>query len=491
VAFMVSPGMASRSISASRLVPMLGAALEVTPAYRGLADALRLLVADGRLPSGTRLPSERDLTTALSVSRTTVTRAYAELRDRGFLTSRQGSGSVVTLPGGVAGRGRGTALEPSSECLPGDVIDLTCAAMSAPAGTVAAYERAVAELPRYLGGTGYHPLGLSTLREALAARYTERGLPTAPDRVMVTSGALAGLAVTARAVLAPGDRVLLEHPTYPNAIDTLRRSGARAVALPLERSGWDIEAADAALRQTAPRAAYLIPDFHNPTGALMPDAQRAELGRALAGSHTVGIVDETLVDLAHDAALSMPRPLAAYHPRTVTLGGASKSFWGGLRIGWVRAPRELMPALVSARLTLDLGAPVLEQLVLADLLERREELLRERRAAVVATRDVFVRALRDRLPQWRFRLPEGGLCLWAELPEPLSTPLCAAADQRGLVLAPGSQFAVEGGLERFLRLPFTGHSAEVVTQAVDRLALAWEDALSGRPARSARSPLVA
>lgn len=483
--------MVSRTVSASRLVPMLGSALDVTPAYRGLADALRLLIADGRLPSGTRLPSERDLTGALSVSRTTVTRAYAELRERGFLTSRQGSGSVVTLPSAAGGRGHGTALQPSSEAQPGDVIDLTCAAMSAPAGTVAAYESAMAELPRYLGGTGYHPLGLRALREALADRYTERGLPTSPDQVMVTSGALAGLAVTARALLAPGDRVLLDNPTYPNAIDTLRHSGARAVALPLGRHGWDIEAADSVLRQTAPRAAYLIPDFHNPTGALMPDDQRAELGRALAGTHTVGIVDETLVDLAHDASLAMPRPLAAYHQSTVTLGGASKSFWGGLRIGWVRAPRELMAALVSARLTLDLGAPVLEQLVLTDLLQRRDEILPERRAAVVATRDALVGALRDRLPQWSFRMPEGGLCLWAELPEALSTPLCAAADQRGLVLAPGSQFAVEGGLERFLRLPFTGHAPEIVTEAVDRLSIAWEDALLRRPVRSGRSPLVA
>jgi DNA-binding transcriptional MocR family regulator len=470
---------------------MLGAALDTTPAYRGLSDALRLLIADGRLPAGTRLPSERHLTEALSVSRTTVTRAYAELRDRGYLTSRQGSGSVVALPGGASGRRQGTALHPAAEHLAGDVIDLTCASMSAPAGTVAAYERAMLELPRYLGGTGYHPLGLSTLREALATRYTERGLATSPDQVMVTTGALAGLAVTARALLSPGDRVLLESPTYPNAIDTLRRSGARPVALPLERDGWDLEAADAALRQTAPRAAYLIPDFHNPTGVLMTETQRAALGAALAGTHTVGIVDETLVDLAHDPTLTMPRPLAAHHSRTVTLGGASKSFWGGLRIGWVRAPRELMPTLVSARLTLDLGAPVLEQLVLTELLAQREEILRVRRTALVASRDALVSALRDRLPQWRFRMPEGGLCLWAELPEALSTPLCAAADQRGVVLAPGSQFAVEGGMERFLRLPFTGHAPAVVTDAVDRLALAWDDALAARPARPGRSPLVA
>ena len=109
----------------------------------------------------------------------------------------------------------------------------------------------------------------------------------------------------------------------------------------------------------------------------------------------------------------------------------------------------------------------------------------------MATRDALVAALRNRLPQWRFRMPEGGLCLWVELPDALSTPLCAAADQRGVVLAPGAQFAVEGGMERFLRLPFTGHAPEVVDEAVERLALAWADAQSARPSRHGRSPLVA
>jgi len=187
----------------------------------------------------------------------------------------------------------------------------------------------------------------------------------------------------------------------------------------------------------------------------------------------------------------LPLPLAAHHPRTITLGGASKSFWGGLRVGWIRAPRDLMATLVSARLTLDLGAPVLQQLFLTDLLGHREQIITERRTAIVSSRDALVGALRNRLPQWRFRMPEGGLCLWVELPEALSTPLCAAADQRGVVLAPGAQFAVEGGMERFVRLPFTGHSPEVVDEAVERLALAWDDAQSSRPTRQGRSPLVA
>jgi DNA-binding transcriptional MocR family regulator len=479
------------TISASRLVPLLGSATDSSPAYRGLADGIRLLVADGRVATGTRLPSERDLTRVLGVSRTTVTRAYAVLRERGYLTSRQGSGSVTALPGGTATHRRGSSPSPADLTGAGDTIDLTCASMSAPSGTMAAYEAAVADLPAHLGGTGYQPLGLETLREALAGWFTARGLPTTPDQVMVTSGALSALAVTARALLSPGDRVLVENPTYANAIDTLRRSGARAVPLPVESTGWDLPGAEATLRQTAPRAAYLIPDFQNPTGALMSDADRARLGAALGATRTVAVVDETLAELCLDDDVALPRPMAAHHRQTVTVGGASKSFWGGLRIGWIRAPHDLMANLLSARLSLDLGAPVLEQLVLLELLGRREEILTERRASVAKSRDVLVTAVRDRLPQWEFRVPAGGLCLWAQLPSPLSTAVAAAADRHGLVLAPGPQFAVEGGMERFLRIPFTSHTPELLVEAVDRLALAWQDAMTARPSARQRSPLVA
>src|SRR6476661_9663293 len=105
----------TRTVSAARTATLLGSALDRSPAYLGLADGLRLLVADGRLPVGTRLPSERDLSAVLGVSRTTVTRAYAELRDRGYLTSRQGSGSVTALPDDLPSPRQGTALHPHDE----------------------------------------------------------------------------------------------------------------------------------------------------------------------------------------------------------------------------------------------------------------------------------------------------------------------------------------------------------------------------------------
>lgn len=482
--------MTSRSISAARLVELLGSSTSAGPAYRGIADGLRLLIADGQVPAGTRLPSERELTAALGVSRTTVTRAYATLRESGYAGARQGSGTVATLPS-ASGRRHGTPLLPTHRDADGS-INLTCAALAAPHGTALAYEAAAAALPAYLDGTGYHALGLEELRERIADRYSARGLPTTPDQVMVTAGALGALAATLRALLAPGDRVLMESPTYPNAIAAVRSSGARPVALPVDPSGWATGILEAALRQTSPRAAYLMPDFQNPTGALMPDDQRQRVGAALGRSHTITIIDETLVDLpGPDAPLPPPRPLAATAPGAITLGSTSKAFWGGLRVGWLRAPLDVMPVLTEARLTLDLGAPILEQLVLVRLLEDQESILRERRNHLATSRDALADALGTLLPSWRFSMPAGGLSLWVQLPEPMSTALTIAAERHDVLLAPGPQFAVEGGLERWIRLPYTG-SPEVLRDAVSRLELATRElgtGFSGR--RRSLAPLIA
>jgi DNA-binding transcriptional MocR family regulator len=472
-------------ISALRVANLLGSATDRSPAYLGLADGIRLLISDGRITVGTRMPSERDLTAQLGVSRTTVSRAYAVLRDRGFLVSRQGSGSVAQLPVAPGGS-HDHLLAPGDDA---DSIDLTCAAPAAPPGVAQAYEAAVAELPAFLGGTGYFPSGLPALREAIARRYDERGLPTTPDQIVVTAGALAAMAITTRALTGPGDRMLLESPTYPNVIGTLRRSGARLVGVGVDPTGWDIEMVRATVRQASPRVAYLIPDFHNPTGALMPTEQRAALGASLDAARTTAIIDESLAEVAVDD-VEMPAPMAAFTRDAISIGSASKEFWGGLRIGWLRAPRERVGALVSSRLSLDLGAPLLEQLVLTHLLGSRDEVRAHHREQLARSRRVLAEALHVRLPAWRHLLPRGGLALWCELPEPLSSALTTAAERQGVRLAPGPAFAPEGGLESFIRLPYT-RPAEELDAAVQRLAVAWEDAKRHRTAPAGRSPLVA
>lgn len=474
-------------MAASRVASLVGD-FDRSPAYQGLAEGLRVLITDGRVPVGVRLPSERELTEALGVSRTTVTRAYAELRDRGFLVSRQGSGSVASLP---AARGlRGDHLLPPAD-LPPDKIDLTCAAPAPGPGLLGAFQRAVAELPQYLAGSGYYPSGLPALREAVAARYAARGLPTDADQVMIVPGALAGLAITARALVRRGARTLVESPTYPNAIATLKHSGARLVSSDVGREDPQVDGLLEVAEQVAPPLAMLIPDFHNPTGRLMTETDRERVAATFARVGTRPIIDESMVDIALEGQ-SMPVPFASFAPDAVTVGSLSKPFWGGLRIGWVRAPRELMDDLFRARLSLDLGTPLLEQLVAIDLIENGESLLAHRREQLRASRDAAVAALAEHLPEWRVRPPSGGLSLWCELPDARaqSSDLVPYAAGRDVLIVPGPEFAPEGGLDRFLRIPFTA-STHVLERAIAAIAVAWRDAPnSSGPVRGRTSPTL-
>ncbi|WP_031298408.1 MocR-like transcription factor YczR [Sphingobium lactosutens] len=421
------------------------------PAYRQLAQALRMLVLDGRVGLNVRLPGERELAAALGLSRTTIAAAFDRLRDEGFLESRQGSGSVTRLPAGHAAT---PAADPETTS-GGNLLNWTHAALPAAPGVARAYGHAVEALPAYLGDLGYDPFGLMVLRRAIAAHYERRGCPTSPDQIMVTNGAQQGFSLLLKWLAGPGDRAVIDHPTYHNVIQALQRAHVVPVPVGLPEQGWDIDAMEAAFRQTAPRFAYVIADFHNPTGRSMDPATRRALVAAATRTHTPLIVDETMVAMGLDFA--PPPPVACHDPsgrQVISLGSASKIFWGGLRVGWIRADAQTVAALGRLRTTMDMASPVVEQLAVAQLIDAdvglgaRAQVLRDRR-------DHLLGLIAAHLPHWRVESPTGGLSLWAELPRAEATALAALAESLGVRVAAGPRFGVGGAFERFLRLPFT------------------------------------
>ncbi|QDZ08487.1 PLP-dependent aminotransferase family protein [Sphingomonas panacisoli] len=453
--------------------------------YRRLADALRLLILDGRLPLGLRLPGERSLAAALGISRTTAAACYATLRDQGYLDGRQGAGNWTRVPGetdpGPAG--------PIETDLDDGVINLSGAAMAANELVHAAYAAALGRMAYYLPGNGYQPIGLGELRAAVAERYARRGLPTTADQVLITNGAHHGFALVLRALTRPGDRVVIDHPSYPHAIDAIRRAACVPVPIPLEREGWNAEAWRATLSQTAPRLAYVIADFHNPTGLCMEAPARAAIAAAAAASAVPLIVDETMADLWFDAP--PPAPLAAFGTRgTIALGSTGKSFWGGLRVGWIRAEPAVISAIARIRASIDLGTPVLEQLAAVDLLARGDAALEPRRRTLAA-RCALLRSLVARdFPEWRLRPPRGGVSLWIELPRAESIALSVAAERFGVRITPGPRFGVGGAFGRFLRLPFT-RSEDDLTEGIARLARSYATLRADPPSRREAEWLLA
>jgi DNA-binding transcriptional MocR family regulator len=451
------------------------------PGYAALAAALRSLVLDGRLPVRARLPSERELAVALGVSRTTTAAAYDLLRGEGFVESRRGSGSRVALPtGGAVDRELGAAPPATT-----DAIDLTIAALPAPGATMEAVARATRDLAGHLGGTGYEPRGLASFRRAVAGHFEARGVVTDPDQIVVTAGAQHALALLLDVLVAPGDPVLVEIPTYPNALEAMRRAGVRFLPAPMGDAGWDVESVAARFREGVPRLAYLIPDFQNPTGFLMDDAQRAEVVAAAARAGTHLVVDETFAPLDLEPWQRMPAPTAAQDDGVITIGSMSKAFWGGLRVGWIRCVEPLARRLSGARAALDLASPALGQLVAQHLLGVSGAVLSERRALLTERRDALVAALRRELPAWRAAVPRGGLCLWAELERPEAEALAEAAEAEGVRIVPGPTFGLGGTLGRRVRLPFT-QPPDRLEEAVSRLAAAERRLRAGAPPPASR-----
>jgi DNA-binding transcriptional MocR family regulator len=471
------------TLSARRLADLLGPLDHAGPAYREIADRIRLLVVDGRVADGSRLPSERELATALAVSRTTTTRVYAELRESGLLYSRQGSGSVIRLPLGSSSASS-LIVTPDDE----GTIAMTYAAPAGPPGLARAFEAASAKLPRLLATTGYLPDGLPVLREILAQRYTDAGLPTHPGQIVVTSGAMGAISLLARTLVSPGQRVIVEGLSYPHAHDSFTAAGARLSALPVDRSPWDVEALSAALAGAPHRAAYVIPDFHNPTAAIMSDQERIAWASQLRRHDVVPIVDESLRELNLDG-VELPPVFATYDSRALLIGSSSKAYWGGLRVGWIRAPREAVMPLVQARMMDDLGTSAFDQLVLSELLTEGGQTAAAGRARLRAARDHLLAELARELPDIEAACPPGGLSLWVTLPERMSSRLTSAAARHGLLLTPGPRFFSRAGTagERHLRLPYN-QSHDVLTEAITRLRTAYDEVLDvTAPAPAART----
>jgi DNA-binding transcriptional MocR family regulator len=436
------------------------------------------------LVPGARLPSERRLAEALTLSRTTVVAAYDSLHEAGWVERRAGSSTRVspTSPVVLAARAaaRATALvsSPLLDLLGHEDHGLVDFALGAPLPLASLVlddlELSRAEYAAAMADGHYHPLGLPALREAIAASYTAAGLETDARQVLVTTGAQQAINLCAMAYLQRGDTVLVEDPTYFGALDAFRLVGARLASAPAGPRGADPTLLRTRTVASAPRLIYLSPTFQNPTGGVMPPAARERVA-ALALETGVPVVeDATLADLALDGAA--PKPLAAYASEApiITIGSLSKVAWPGLRIGWVRGPISLIPTLARVKSVMDLGSPSLTQAVAVRLLAHVERIRTLRRGQLRPRRDTLVRLLRRALPEWRFTVPAGGLFLWVELPSGDAQEFAQVALRRGVVIVPGTVFSHEGQYERFVRLPFLAEP-EVLEAGVERLRAAWED----------------
>lgn len=438
---------------------------------RELADRIRALVLDGRLTVGEKLPSERALALEIRRSRSTTTRVYGLLEDEGYVSRVHGGGTRISLP-----RDTWTPRDAPDD----DAIDLSIASMDSTPGLYDATVRSLPRLAALRGTSGYSLRGLPELRDAVAQRFTQRGLPTDADQIIITSGALNGLNLVLAAIGRRGERALVEQPTFPHALEALHRHGYRMLPTRVDVDGWDERHVAETILSGRPHVAYLIPDFHNPTGATLPDAARERIAATARSAGTLLIVDETTAELDIDRGW-VPLPLAASNPEVVTLGSMSKIAWGGLRLGWIRADRSLIARLLATRPSFELGTALLEQCIAVELLQDMPALTAHVRRRLSDGRAAVAGGIEE-IDGVRMPPAPGGLSVWLDLGAPVSTELSLAARERGLILPPGPRFATGGVLERHVRVPIT-LPPDRTALAMQRLGSAWEAVTAGRAPR--------
>ncbi len=470
-----------RLVDSAALVELLGDwPARPGPLYRRLADALTAAIADGALVRGARLPSERGLAAALSVSRATVVSAYDQLRAAGAVDSVRGSGTRVGARPGRAradGRvrdGRATAIFQRLVDRPDDTISLALAvAPAAPELADTLVDLVAADLPDLLADVGYHPRGLPALRAAIADHLTALGLPTAPDEVLVTTGAHQAIVLVAELYLGAGSHVVVESPSWPGCLDVFRARGATVTGVPIDADGIRPDLLAGALATHAPDLLYLMPTYHNPTGTLTSAGRRGRVAE-IAARHGVPVLEDNAYTTG---AGDSPAPLAAFalpDTEVLTVGSLAKSVWAGLRIGWVRADGRTIDRLARRKALADLGSPVLDQALAARLLPRLAEITATR-LATMRTRPARLEALlAEHLPDWRWRSPDGGSALWISLPDTDAAAFAQVALRHGVEVVPGSAMDPDGNHDDHIRLPFT-FPAPVLAALVARLTRAWAE----------------
>lgn len=480
------------------------------PLYKQIRDQILARIENGTYPAGFRLPPTRELARSLNTNRNTVVRAFEELEAAGAIQSTVGRGTFVApkalakspmpKPPAPAGLPWNSLVSRVSDAEPlsrldrlarsyqnHDTINLAAMYPSADLLPDAPLRRCIDHVLRTDSATalGYAPRsGLPRLRDLIARELQNRGVMAAADNVLVTTGGQQALDLIARILVNPGDTVLIEDPTYPGALNAFAAVGARVVAIATDAEGPRMDV----LRQmTHPgvKAFYLMPNYRNPTGAIISAARRQAL---IAWSHEAGvplIEDDYGADLNLDDT-PLPPTLRALDSDVLYLSTFSKKLIPALRVGFAVTPQPIHTRLATLKQGVDLGTSALLQATLAEFIDRGylRHHLRRTLDEYRARRDALQEGLREHLPpEVRWRPATCGVFIWLELPPDIDAELAFdEAQRRGVLVSPATLHTVHRPLENGLRITFCGESPQRLQEGARRLGLALQSILARQSA---------
>lgn len=442
-----------------------------TPLYRQIITQISLLIDTGGLRSGDRLPPTRHLAQQLGVHRSTVVRAYDELWALGYLDSRQGAYSTVRQKVQVTqvphkqtaldfnwnaalSRQAVTAIDqirPSCKKeYKADGLDFESFELDARMIPLDKLRKSInhalcdegTALLQYGPSAGYRPL-----RELIARRLAVHAIHAEADEILITHGAQHGLDIILRMLTNPGDKIVVEDPTYGLFLPLAAAHDVEAIGVPMLQSGLDLDSLETLLNRTRIRLIYTMPNFHNPTGITTDQAHREQLLK-LCEMHSVILIED-----AFDEEMKyfgrVPLPIKSMDRRglVIYLGTFSKVLSPGMRLGWIAAPKSCIAPMTQFRRALDLSSPLPLQAALTRLLRRDdyEKHIQRLHRAFRHRMLTAIKILKEQLPaevQWQ--PPSGGYLLWLTLKDlhRSEKDVLATLEHHHIHVSPGSRFTV-------------------------------------------------
>jgi DNA-binding transcriptional MocR family regulator len=442
--------------------------------YEQVAQKLQEQVASGVYRQGERVPSVRRLSNQLDVSISTVVEAYRRLESRGVLEARPQSGYYVRTrlwqppaqPEISKPHCSPTAVSVSALVLKmlrasrdPEVLPLGVAVPHPDLLPTKALNGIVARLARRDTGRGIaydFPPGSPELRRQISRRALDAGCTLSPDDIVTTSGCQEALSLCLRAVTKPGDTVAIESPAFYGTLQLIEQMGLKAIEIPTcPRKGISVEALKLALDRWKIKACLVVPNFSNPTGAVMPEERKKRLVQLLAEREVPLIEDDIYGDLAHSA----PRPKAAksYDRKGLVMlcSSFSKTLAPGYRVGWV-VPGRWREQIQHLKYVSTMATATLPQLAIAEFLEHGgyDHYLRKTRVLYAQGIERMTHAIARYFPEGtRVTQPAGGFVLWVELPKKMdSFELQRRALARKISIVPGPLFSPKQAYRNCIRL---------------------------------------
>jgi 2-aminoadipate transaminase len=499
------------------------------PLYIQLRDQLRALVNTGDLRPGDRIPASRELAVQLGVHRTTVANAYAELESEGLIRGHVGRGTFIR----ENGEGKQIQLTPHPHALNGDLRweslfadergeeALSRLTQAAPRGSIsfviaapatelfpvedlrncsnAVWRREAPEVLQFGSSDGY-----PGLKGALISMLRGEGYEATDANLLITDGCQQALDLLCKAFLRPGDTVLIENPTYPGALAIFAGARVRILGAPVNTEpgpgmppGVDVSAIETVLMQNRVKLIVLTPDFHNPTGTTLPVTERRRL-LELATRFQVPVIEDHIYARLRARGERVPSLKQLDSSNVVIqIDSFSKIAFPGLRVGWIIAPANVIERLRLVKQATDLHTGQLTQAILAEYMRRGllGRHLERTRKAYSARLAALEQALARYMPAGaKWTRPEGGMCVWVELPPGFdASELLIHVRERGVLFSPGRYFYLQNPMPNALRLGFTGVNEREIARGIATLAdvLRIEMRKRQRGARRAEMPRVA